>query len=79
MLLHLQVHSKSRSKGPQTHDYVEEETSNPREKALAKERAVGAGDEDLAETGTTLTVPPSKKVNDNNIVFANMKRTANMK
>lgn len=38
-----------------------------------------ANNEDLVEAGMTLTIPPSKKVNNNNIVFANMKEAANIK
>ena len=54
-------------------------TSNTRGKALAKERAVDANNNDLAATGTTPTVPASKKVSNNNIFFANMEWAGGMK
>ena len=53
--------------------------SNARGKALAKERAVDAANDDLVATGTTPTVPVSKKVSNNNIFFANMEREGTMK
>jgi hypothetical protein len=46
---------------------------NARGKALTKERVVGADTEHLAETDTILTLPLPKKINNNNIVIANMK------
>ena len=45
--------------------------SNACRKVIAKESA--------AEAGTTLTLPPSKNVNNNNIEFARIKQAASMK
>lgn len=47
--------------------------ANARGKALAKEREVDAGNEDLLGSGTTLTAPPAKKVSNHEIVFTNIK------
>lgn len=54
-------------------------SSNAREKTIAKEMTVGSDNEDLVEANTTLIVPPSKKINNNNIVFTNMKYAASLK
>jgi hypothetical protein len=53
-------------------------TSNARGRALMKERATDANNDEAAATDTTPTVPISKKVNMTSLFFANMKWVARM-